>query len=473
MRVSRIFLGAMLFCLLPMVVNAAEIRVEQVGDTTTYVVSYTDFVDVGGVQVFISYDPLTTNIQGLEQGQAISDANAIFSGYDDRNGKMNFAANTVRGFNRIKGELARVTIGAVGSQPPRIKSARAVMINTAAKSLPGPAIQVVQKVPAPPAPVTKPTDPVSGPIVKPKDTTPVFIGTGADTVLPPAATASATGTVITGGTVSIPADPLAPPPTPATPEEKTIELEVAASTPQAPASSGEQTPTTTVAIPELPKMVAYPSILQRLKDYTDELTPAALIGLFVEPLPKEIRQEPVIAYADGTSTFRVTVDSRMLSTSSPTMLLRRAKLKELKTIGDLWEVIALPLDKVVDGQLMVQDGERTIEIPLVIVPKIKLAKDKSGKVDPAEFARVIADRGKENSKYDFNGDGKHDLVDDYIYAANYIKQTGIKPTKPKVEQKAKAKSVPPSSPADKGKNETAKPAEEEKKAPPAKPKQGK
>ncbi len=190
------------------------------------------------------------------------------------------------------------------------------------------------------------------------------------------------------------------------------------------------------------KTFVFTSIAQRFKDFAEEVSPAALIGLFVDPLDQAVKQTPAIAFADGTSTFKVVIDSKLLTSSSPTMLLRGAKLVELGTEGDSWVVTAKALEKGLDGQLQIQDTEQTIDVPLTIVPKIKLAKDKAGKVDAAEFARVLADRGKEkNPKFDFNGDGKHDALDDYIYTANYLKQTGIKPTKPKAAVKAKSEPV--------------------------------
>lgn len=439
MQVSKTFTSFLLICLLllPVVAGAASITVKKVSENpTTYAVSYTDFADVGGVQVFVSYDPLTTSIQGLDSGKAIQDAGALFVPFDDKKGTMNFAAISTTGFITSGGELARITLG---GSTPQVISSRALLNNKATRSMASPIVKVV-----PPPVIVAKTDQPSV-IDKPKDTTTNDTGTNKDT--PPKDTTAGTtvvantpttaGTVVTGGSVTVPTDPLAPPPTPAGPTDTTIELQM-----EAPAPSSSDQPKPADVKPVERKMIAFTSIVQRFKDFADEVSPAALIGLFVDPIDQAVKQTPAIAFTDGTSTFKVAIDSKVLSSSSPTMLLRGAKLLELGTEGDFWLVTAKTLEKGLDGQLQIQDTEQTIDVPLVIVPKIKLAKDKAGKVDAAEFARVLADRGKEkNPKFDFNGDGKHDALDDYIYTANYLKQTGIKPTKPKAGVKPKGEAA--------------------------------
>jgi hypothetical protein len=53
--------------------------------------------------------------------------------------------------------------------------------------------------------------------------------------------------------------------------------------------------------------------------------------------------------------------------------------------------------------------------------KTDIALSKRGAVTEEDFKLFLKDRGTLKSpKYDLNGDGKRDYLDDYIFTANYI-----------------------------------------------------
>lgn len=62
-----------------------------------------------------------------------------------------------------------------------------------------------------------------------------------------------------------------------------------------------------------------------------------------------------------------------------------------------------------------------IEFPIIVAPKAVVDLDKSRKVTEADFKLFLRDRGSaKKPKFDLNGDGKRDFVDDYIFTANYL-----------------------------------------------------
>jgi len=58
---------------------------------------------------------------------------------------------------------------------------------------------------------------------------------------------------------------------------------------------------------------------------------------------------------------------------------------------------------------------------IVVAPKAAVDLDRSGSVTEADFKLFLSDRGTaKKTKFDLNGDGKRDFVDEYIFTANYL-----------------------------------------------------
>jgi hypothetical protein len=84
-----------------------------------------------------------------------------------------------------------------------------------------------------------------------------------------------------------------------------------------------------------------------------------------------------------------------------------------------------------------------------VAPPAGIDLDGSGKVNEADFTLFLKERGAENApRFDLNGDGARNYLDDYIFTANFIVQTdlgknpkGESPATPKDEAKEKPKGV--------------------------------
>ncbi len=62
-----------------------------------------------------------------------------------------------------------------------------------------------------------------------------------------------------------------------------------------------------------------------------------------------------------------------------------------------------------------------LEIPLTVSPKARVDLIQTDKVSEADFALFLKERGAAGApKFDLNGDGKRDYLDDYIFTANYL-----------------------------------------------------
>jgi len=225
------------------------------------------------------------------------------------------------------------------------------------------------------------------------------------------------------------------------------------------------------------RSVRYAGILDRFRDFSGTPSKDEFIGLFADPVASDITQTPVIAWLDDTEKVTIRVKGALLVTPEPSFVLKGAALVDLRKEEGEWVLTAHPRVKgTAEPKLIIMDrGERTIEYPLVIVPKITLPQDaKTKRIDPAAFDRLISDMKAPKPQFDFNGDARHTPEDDYIFTANFIVQTKTTPVKPKKpaapaakEQEGKGRSdqkgtekpgVSPAPPAKKGGEEGVLPA---------------
>jgi hypothetical protein len=56
-----------------------------------------------------------------------------------------------------------------------------------------------------------------------------------------------------------------------------------------------------------------------------------------------------------------------------------------------------------------------IDFPLTVVPPAGAVTG-----NKADFAAFLKDSGVQAPKFDLNGDGRHDYLDDYVYTAHYL-----------------------------------------------------
>lgn len=206
--------------------------------------------------------------------------------------------------------------------------------------------------------------------------------------------------------------PLQGEPEPPTPQEEEGEL------PEQPERTN--TPPLIVAKASEGKYVVYRGILDRFKAFAGEKKPQALLALFGESVSATIKQDPPIGLSDGKTAITITVDLGE-NGIAPNFGFRGASLKSLGKDGSKWEVVALPEARRFDATLTIMVGERVIDYPLTIAPPVDANLDKNDALGERDFALFLKEKGTDKSpRFDLNGDGKRDYVDEFIFTANYL-----------------------------------------------------
>jgi hypothetical protein len=183
------------------------------------------------------------------------------------------------------------------------------------------------------------------------------------------------------------------------------------------------------------------SVLERFRVFEGEKTPKNLIALFRSAMTGST-QEPNVALSDGKTIVKMSVDLPAASKSEPEFALKEAKLVSLSKTGDsTWVVKLLPNKGTLEASVIVMVDGKMAELPLTVAPPIS-ADPKTGKarmLTEADFAAFLKQDGAgDGARSDLNSDGNHDYIDDYIYAANFLVQSGAAKTAPeKKPQEAK------------------------------------
>lgn len=181
-------------------------------------------------------------------------------------------------------------------------------------------------------------------------------------------------------------------------------------------------PDTTTVPASQDEYAVHTGVAMRFRNYSGPRTPKALMSLFRDPVSDNIRQEPTICISDGKSSVRITLDLSFEEKTAPNFALKGAALKSLKKDGERrWIVEALPEAGAVEATLIIVTGERMVEYPLTVAPRVEPDMDGKGGISDADFVLYLARKsvGPPRS-FDLNGDGKVDYLDDYIYTANHL-----------------------------------------------------
>lgn len=177
-----------------------------------------------------------------------------------------------------------------------------------------------------------------------------------------------------------------------------------------------------------------PTVLQRFAEFKGERTVDALVALFDAPAGTgNLSQSPPIVISDGKATAIVSIRN-VPGDATPRFVFQAATFVSLAKVGEReWEVTVRPDAGAVKASVGILTATGSQELPLTVAPPAPLA-GKPGPISREDFAFFLKERGTEAApKYDLDGDGKRDYVDDYIFAANYLV---------KVERKAPGKESP-------------------------------
>jgi hypothetical protein len=165
------------------------------------------------------------------------------------------------------------------------------------------------------------------------------------------------------------------------------------------------------------KSTAYGSVLERFRTYQGAKTPEILTGLFTKAVSTSIHQSPAVVISDGKAQVRVIIEQSEIKGTSTNFALNGAKLVSLKKEDDSgkWLLDILPNRNVLTASISILNSNSMIDFPLTVVPP---AGSVTGK--KADFTTFLKDSSAQTPKYDLNGDGRHDYLDDYIYTAHFL-----------------------------------------------------
>jgi hypothetical protein len=186
--------------------------------------------------------------------------------------------------------------------------------------------------------------------------------------------------------------------------------------------SGIPSPALPAATPPSPVTAATQgSVLERFRLYQGERTPQLLLSFFQQSPDAPFTQYPAVAIADGKETVSLVI-RKVPADVTPRFVFESARFVSLgKGDGGEWEVEVRPDKGAVNASVKALVKDKWQEMPLTVAPKAELPAKTPGTVTEADLALFLKERGSEAApKYDLNGDGKRDYVDDYIYCVNYL-----------------------------------------------------
>lgn len=192
------------------------------------------------------------------------------------------------------------------------------------------------------------------------------------------------------------------------------------------AEKGSVLPETGAAEAPAPRVTAPPpqqieSVLERFRLFQGEKSVKTLCALFDRDPAAPFTQVPAIALADGVSTVKLVL-SHLYGDEPPTFSLSSAQYVGLARIGEReWELEVRPEKGALKGSVKLFWKGGMQELPLTVTPKADISPGKKGAVDEADFQLFLKERGTAAApRFDLNGDGKRDYLDDYIFTANYL-----------------------------------------------------
>lgn len=384
-----------------------------------YAVVGSGLTGVGGMDVTVTYDTSTLGNPRVAKGVQLG--NALFVANPNQPGVIRIGIVSTSGISSNNVTIATITFDRKGESSGLLTGLTATMISTS-----GAPLAVT------PSYSNAPTTDASQ-VVKtetpPSDSPPSSPPGGGG--VPGSSTTSPSGGGVYLGTVSMPGDDAK-----SQPEKKTETQKVD----QQPLPSQEAAPgethDTVKAEPEEKKApvekkdIVYPAVSEKVKTSSEKVTMEKLLALF--ELPKELpyAQTPRVVLSDGKASVRLTVRLAGDGKETPSFALKQAKLLSLQQgEGGEWLIEALPVVNTNEAALTVSLEASSILIPLTVAQPINGRSLGDLKVlSEKTFPLFLKERGtKEAPRYDLNGDGKRDYLDDYIFAANFLAGGGQAP----------------------------------------------
>lgn len=373
-----------------------------------------NFVDVGGVEVEIQYDTTTLANPRIVQGPLLASTmfipNPSFKANSVKIAAMSLAA--IKG----SGVLAVITFDLKGDKAGPVNIIQRKLVVAAAGT----------KVPDSQAPITSGGSGGSFGSDSPAPSTRISDSGGGSA----GSSGSSSVAGIAMGTISLPSDPLASGErrTEAQPLITELRKDLAMPTAGAEAAAAAR-----AAKAEEKEKAAenryetYNGALELFQLYKGERSEKALLALFAAAEIPDFVQTPLVAMADGKTPLKIVLKLKTSGSEPPKFIAQGANIKQLSAGEEesSWIIEAVPRKGVVKARLTVIDGGRMFDYPLTVAPPIDPQLLKGKKLSAEDFKLYLA----KPPKYDWNGDGKFDELDDFIYTANYIAALNLKPVK--------------------------------------------
>lgn len=400
---------------------------------SVYEVQGNDFSDASGIDITIRYDPAALASPQVAQGGLVG--GALMAVNSSTSGKIRLALVRVTAING-SGTIATITFTRVKSTGADIQSVVSSVISSSGRNIPVTS-QLVNSVktadtsvsteqqteqqtsgasptPVPSTPVTTATSPLSSTTVASATTPTVIIGV----VVPSAGASSSDIKSATSATDQTASDTLQP------------ENENTAAPEPAKVALAEK-PVVQPPGPEKKKVMAYQSVLDKFKEYNGLKTPEALMALF-SPQVGQSKQEPHIVLADGKTTVKVVLELDPKGENN-NFLLDGVSLVSLNNKDkNFWIAELLPDKRAYEATISIPRNNQWYVIPLTIAPPMDVNIDRSAnRLTDADFRLYLKNTGTVKApRFDLNGDGVRNYIDDYIFTANYLTQRPATPTKP-------------------------------------------
>lgn len=173
------------------------------------------------------------------------------------------------------------------------------------------------------------------------------------------------------------------------------------------------------AAPPEKEVLVLASVLDRFREHAGERSLRAFTALFEQSGAGGFTQSPAPLLADGKSVLEVVFAAAPEDAHVAEMTAAGARLLDRAQDPDdpqTWVVQLQPERGAASASLSIPLESFVIVFPLAVAPRLRIDLDGSGTVTPADFALFL----KKRSAFDFNGDGRRDYRDDYLFTANYL-----------------------------------------------------
>jgi len=183
----------------------------------------------------------------------------------------------------------------------------------------------------------------------------------------------------------------------------------------------EENPLRKTSKPERKKTMMYKSALERFREFKGKKTPEALIALF-DSGGGENRQDPPLVLSDGKTSVKVILELHSDGEDNNFLLDGASLVSLTHKERNYWVVELLPEKNTLEAAVSVPRNSQLHVTPLTVSPPRDVAIGRSpGKEAKVDFSSYLKERGTAKTpRFDLNGDGRRDYVDDYIFTANYI-----------------------------------------------------